>query len=108
MKSTALLEETSQNITSTNLQPTIIVVEDVLNKRKIKQLFIKVDHQKLLIKSNNFLNCLDIFYKIHWIFNITYAKQATNLMFFFEMIFEMSTQTRNSVKEIYNQIFCKF
>lgn len=98
------MHETCTDITTSNHQPTIIIIHDAMNIYKIEQLLIKVDHQTLNYQETNLVKCLDYFFKIFWIFNLAYASQTRNLMYFFEMVFEMETCS-NSVKEFHRQIF---
>ena len=87
-KSVTLLDETLIEITSSNQQPVIIIVGDI-ETLKIDQLFIKCDHKKLFLPTKEIGFCLDLFFKIFWLFDISYCPQLTAFMNFFEIILKM-------------------
>jgi hypothetical protein len=76
------------------------------NSHEVHQIFIKLDHQCILVPSTNIIHAIDILFKLHWIFNINYAIQLENLMYFFEYIFKLNKENKNSVNEIY-KLICK-
>jgi hypothetical protein len=69
-------------------------------------MFIKVDHQAIPIPGTNLIYCINILFQIHWIFNINYSPQLSNLMYFFEILFKINKEFKPSINEIYNILMC--
>ena len=85
------MNETLVDITTSNHQPVIIIIGDDENL-KVQQIFIKVDHTKLHVPGTNLSFCLDYFFKLFWIFEISCCEQLTNFMQFFELIFNLKSK----------------
>jgi hypothetical protein len=72
-------------------QPLLIIFEENM---EIKQIYIKLDRQSIQIKNNDFIYCLDILFKIFWIFNLEYSIQTENVMYCLECIYELDISTK--------------
>ena len=98
------LSEIRDKITSKNTQPCITYYHSSANHLKIEQMFIKLDHQCIPVPGKNIINCIDILYKVHWVFNTCYATPLCNIMYFFELIFKMNKDVKPLVNEFFKII----
>jgi hypothetical protein len=83
-----------------NLQPSVIILYQAGNPLKIEQMFINLDHRCMIIPGTKKVNCIDILFKIFWVFNCSYPCQLSNLYYFFELIFKINTELKPAINEI--------
>jgi hypothetical protein len=73
------------------------------NDLKFIQIFLKLDRACVMIPGS-LISSIDLLFKTFWAFNICYANQLVNFMYFFEIIFEMNKEKKSSVIELFNII----
>ena len=89
-------EEIASECNKLTKQPFLITLEN-------GQKFLKLEENFIELKTN-FTNCIDLFFKSFWVFNVEYAKEATYLMYFFQLIFKINDDVKPSVKELHQCI----
>ena len=80
-------------------QPLIIcMTSDTQN-----QYFIKLDNN-FIFCSNNFVNTIEIFFKLFWSFNLEYTSQALNFFYFFECLSNITVPNKPGLIELFRLI----
>jgi hypothetical protein len=85
------------------MQPTIILIQN--SPLQIRDIYIKVDNECIPVPGKSIINCVDVFFKLFWIFNINYAYVLENLMYFLELIFKINKDCKPSINEMFNMIW---
>lgn len=98
------IEECIQIINTFHYQPSLILFKE---NEVIKQAFLKVDAKVIELKNKSFVYCLDVLFKVFWVFNVQYPTTAINVYHFLELLFEINIVKKNSIFEIFQSIVKK-